>query len=278
MDGLLTPLKTTLIANNRRVEDHLIPVDPIQKHHVSLDHNIKSSEDVLGLLQSRPSLELLAKALHWLDPSRNRDDAFNIKIPNPQIAPIIFVLIEEIIPNYWRVLKEGKGQLRKIVIRCLTSVAGLGAITARLRVLLDVDKEGENQTNIKGDGKNLWTEDLIDVLQNILKKDTFVAGVWEDTSSMVSHAPQKALMWKELISFIAAGRILSLAGEADHLLHKSSKNIETRSWLADGNQYAAWLGRNIAHLISTVDSSDTETQKALAQMLEKGVKLGYTGE
>ena len=278
MDKLLIPLKTTTTAHAQDGGDYLTPIDTKQNHRTTSDHILNTPEDALEALKSKPDLDLFTKVLVWLDPDQKRNDSFNIKVPSPKVAPIIFILIEEIIPNYWRVLKEGHYRLKKLILRCLSSIAGLGAITARLRVLLDLKDNAQQDVESTGNGKSLMIEDMLDILQNILKKDVFIAKMWEDISSLIFSVPQRTLMWKELISSIAEGRILSLSGEADQILNKSNATIKDRVWLADGNQYAAWLGRDIDYMIKTLKPHDNEAQKALTRLLEKALKLGYTGE
>lgn len=277
MNGLLTPLKTIKTADVQGTDDHLVPIVSTEKLPANRDHALQSPEDALEALKSKPDLDLLTRVLLWLDPARERDDHFTIKVPSPKAAPIIFVLVEDIILNYWRVLKEDQDKPKKLLVRCLSSIAGLGAISARLRALLDL-KDAHNHSKSQESGKNLFIEDLLDVLQNILKKDIFVAMMWKEISSLVTNMPQRFLMWKELVSFIAAGRILSLAGEADHVLNESSSSIRGQSWLGDGNQYATWLGRNIVHMIAALEKQDIEAQKALVQLVGKALTLGYTGE
>ncbi len=278
MDGLLTPLKTIKTADIQSIDDQLLHIAPGHKSHKITDHVLQSPEDALEVLKSKPDLDLLIKVLLWLDPARESSDQFVIKVPGPKTAPIVFILVEEIIPNYWRVLNEGQKIPLKLIIRCLSSVAGLGAISSRLRVLLDIKEDAQNHSKNQEFGKSLLIEDLLDVLQKIVKKDAFVLKMWKDIGAMVSNVPQRALMWKELISFVAAGRILSLAGEADHILNKSSLSIKAQSWLGDGNQYAAWLGRNIAYMMAVLDKKDTKARRALAQLVCKALTLGYTGE
>ncbi len=278
MNGLLTPLKTIKTADVQVTDDHLVPLVSAQKLHAIRDHTLQSPEDALEALKSKPDLDLLARVLLWLDPARERNDHFTIKVPSPKAAPIVSVLVEEIIPNYWRVLREDQDKPRKLLIRCLSSVAGLGAISARLRALLNLKEDARNRNRSQEFSKNQLVEDILDVLQNILKKDAFVARMWKEISSLVPNIPQRSLIWKELVSFVAAGRILSLASEADHMLNESSPSIKDQSWLGDGSQYATWLGRNIAYMTAALEEEDAEAQKALVRLVGQALTLGYTGE
>lgn len=282
MNELLNPVRITTIGNIQRADDQLVAIPAETKRQEHGKNILRTPEDALENLKSKPDLDLLTKALQWLDPARTRNDQFNIKAPGPQAAPILFVLVENIVPNYWTVLNDerslGQNKQSKLIVRCLSSIAGIGALAARLRVLLDVKHGTPNPSQVEGKEKNPQIEDLLDVLQSVLQKDTFLLRVWRDIKSFVANISQRSLMWKELISSVAASRILSLAGEADHILNKSSPSIKDRNWLGDGSQYAAWLGRNIAHMTTTLESDDIEAQKALGRLLDKALKLGHIGE
>ena len=282
MNELLNPVRITTTGDIQRADDQLIAIPSEQKRQARGENVLKTPEDALETLKSKPDLDLLTKALQWLDPARTRNDQFNIKVPGPKAAPILFVLVEYTIPDYWTLLKDersiGQNEQSKLIVRCLSSVAGIGAIAARLRVLLDVKHGTPNLSQVEGKEDNPLIRELLDVLQSVLQKDTFLLKIWKDIKSLVADISQQNLLWKELISLVAASRILSLAGEADHILNKSSSSIKDRSWLGDGSQYAAWLGRNVAHMTTTLELDDIEAQKVLGRLLDKALKLGYIGE
>ena len=282
MDDLLSPVKITTTGDIRRADDQIVVIASRQEPHTNSQYPFHSPEDALAALKSKPDFDLLTGVLQWLDPARIRDDHFNVKVPGPKVSQILFVLVEEIIPNYWRVLKDGgssnKDKQVKLIVRCLSSIAGIGVIIARLRVLLDLKDEAPNQSKNKGMGKNPLIEDMLDVLQSVVHRDSFLSRTWKDLSSLVTNSSQRNLMWKELISSVAGGRVLSIAGEADHKLNESDSNVKDRSWLGDGNQYSTWLGRNVAYMITLLDQDNVEAQRPLARLLEKALKLGYTGE
>ena len=282
MNDLLTPIKITTIGDVERADDQQFAVTSTQKSRTKEERYLNSPQDALEVLKSKPDLDQLTRVLQRLDPARTRNDDFNIKVPGPKASPILYILVEEIIPSYWRVLKEGpssnQSQQIKLIVRCLGSVAGIGVIITRLRVLLDSKDETPKEIKSEGVGNNPVVEDMLDVLQSVLCKNSFLLRTWEDIVSLVTNHSQRNLMWKELTSFVAGGRILSSASEADHKLNESSSSIRDRSWLGDGAQYASWLGKNIAYMITTPDQDNGEVQKALARVLERALKLGYTGE
>ena len=282
MDDFLTPVKITATSDIQCVDDQLVAISSKQKSHTCGEHRLNSPEDALAALKSKPDVDLLTKVLQWLNPARIRDDHFNVKVPGPKASRILLVLVEEIIPNYWRVLKDGrfsnKDMQIKLIVRCLSSIAGIGVIITRLRGLLDSKDEAPNQSKNEEMGNNPLIEDMLDVLQSIIHRDSFLSKTWQDLSSLVMNSSQRSLMWKELISCVAGGRVLSIVGEADHKLNENDSSIKDRSWLGDGSQYSAWLGRNIAYMVTVLDQDHVEAQKSIARLLEKALKLGYTGE
>jgi telomere length regulation protein len=87
---------------------------------------------------------------------------------------------------------------------------------------------------------------------------------------------QKQVAWKELLSLIAASRVLSTAAEALSLASESE--FRRLSWLGNGSQYASWLGANICHMTSKLAATGQEEQwRALASLIGRALSLGYTG-
>lgn len=282
MEQLLTPVRTTATSHLELAENQLVPVSSSSKPQINLEHDLKTPQGVLEALHSSPDHRLLTRSLRWLDATVGQQHGFNIKVPGPKAAEIIFTLVGDTIPNYWRVLKTdrstGESKQQKLITRCLSSVAGIGAIMTRLRVLLDPKEETQDRNVAREDKNCTLIEDLIDVLENILIKDIFIMSIWKDVNSSILSIPQRVLLWKDFVQAVVAGRLLSLAAEADHALNRSSLRIQEGSWLANGSQYCNWLGKNIAYMVTAIEDNEQEAQKAVAQVLGKALKLGHNGE
>lgn len=283
MEALLSPLKTTIISEADQPEPNLVTVNT-ERSSTSVQQNfiIQSSEDALEALKSKPDSELLTRALRWLDPSAANIERFNIKIPGPKAAQIIFVLVAEIVPDYWRSL-NGKVtsvqfKQKKALLRCLCNVASIGAITARLRVFLDLkdDPQRDGQSSMSVNSQGL--EDLLSVLESFLDGNAFVSSIWIDINSFITNTSQRALLWKEFVAILAGGRLLSHAAEAFHFINKSSPDASEGRWLGNGSQYCSWLGENIAHVLTSSQKDRAEDWKALALLVNRALKLGYTGK
>ena len=276
METLLTPAKSSTLAA-RDNEDLLVPASSGSKG--GCDTELKALEDAVTVLKSEPSLETLNNTLCWLESHFVKDDVSNVKVPGSKPAQVVFVLINCILPTYWTVLNDARDpthvKVRNTLIRCLSTVTGIGATVNRLHVLL---RNRQTPTRPKQDGEAGELAVLNSFLQKLLKRTAFIHDLWHDLISFVSASSKRLLLWKEAVSLIAAGKILSLAAQADDFIKDSTSVVHEGSWLADGQRYAVWLGSNIEYMMRHVDVANMESRKAISQLLSKALVLGYTGE
>ena len=275
MADLLTALQTRTRVQVDRAEDQLVPVQTQITKNPFLA--IESPEDALQALKSKPDHIALSRALRWLNRTASHDDEFNIKKPGPKAAQIIFTLVSDIVPDYWEILSDESGQEKSSLVQCLRSVAGIGAITSRLRLHLTLLKDSQKPAQVIVVSKTQPVEILLNVLEAVLAKEDFIAAIWHDIEGCNLSSSQKSLQWKEFSSLVASGKVLSIASEMNIALGDLSSSIKEWSWVGDGRQYAAWLGRCMQYAIEGVKDGDSEGQKALSQFLSKGLALGYTG-
>ena len=275
MPDLLTPLHTRTKIETDREEVHLVRVEPQQSKRPAFA--INNAQNALEALRSKPDYETLSSALLWLSRTVARNDEFNIKKPSPKAAEIIFTLVHDIVPDYWETLSSQGGKETDLLVQCMSSVAGIGAITSRLRLLLNLLKNTQKPAQVTNASKTQPVEILLSILETILAKEDFSLAIWYDIEGFDLTSSQKSLQWKELVSLVASGKVLSIASEANLALIDSSPHIKGSSWVGDGSQYAAWLGRCMRYAVKAVKEYDVEIQKALSQLLSKGMSLGYTG-
>ena len=282
MEGLLTPLKTTLISDPAQNEENLVPIVSRLAETTSLENSTLSTpEDALEALKSKPNFTLLNHVLRWLDPAKVKTNDFNIKIPGPKATQIIYVLVADTVLDYWGVLNEENSpslKQKSLLLRCLRSVSGIGAILARLRVFLDLEEDPQKGQAFSANGKAKVVRDLLSVLEDILKGSGFVSCIRIDIDSLILGTLQRTLLWKDFITTIASGRLLSLAAEADQVIRKSSLIVRDGSWLGDGIQYSSWLGANVAYILLHSEIERPEDWKALAQLVNRALTIGYIGE
>ena len=275
MSDLLTPLQTRSRLEVNRAQDQLVPIEAQQTKTPVFA--IKSPEDALDALKSKPDYATLTRALRWLNLTATKADGFNIKKPGPKAAQIIFTLVNDIVPDYWDALSSDNGEEKTLLIQCISSVTGVGALTSRLRFSLGLLKDIPKPTQVNSTSRTQSVESVLMVLETVLEREDFITTVWHDISDLDLHLSQKSMQWKEFVSLVASGKVLSVASEANRTLSDMNANIRAGSWVGIGSQYAAWLGRCIQHTIKAVKDDDVEGQKALSQLLSKGLCLGYTG-
>ncbi|PGH17897.1 hypothetical protein AJ79_00796 [Helicocarpus griseus UAMH5409] len=286
MDGLLTAVKT--VGNRQELpvstpsqrRERSSPARGVQE--VAAQSKINSPEDALQVLQSSPDKARVAQVLDFLDPARATQDGFNITIPSATAAQILHSLITTIIPDHWNSLRSvndteslpegGHIKPRAALLRCLSSVAGIGALVAQLRALLANQSSAKSE---KRSGNQLVIQDLIAVLSSVLKPHTLLFDLYVTASKHVEQPAQRQIMWKELISLLAAGKVLSVASEGFFTI-KDLAVPRSIQWVGDGSLYASWIGRCIHHMASTIQVKDSNAWNCLAQFTARSLSLGYT--
>lgn len=279
MEDLLTPLTTTIITRKEKSpEPHLIEVGQAQQNSGLSHGTIDSKEDALKALQSKPSLDLLIRVLQFLDLSTTKSDGFNIKSPSPAAAQLVFVLVSGIVPDYWPLLSDPSHiKERHLLLRCLKSVSGIGAIIAHLRLCLDARAGPKVDENFERSGTPRTIRDLLNLLEALIHKNDLVSTIWNDVVPFNSKTSQRNL-WKEFVSIVGGGRILSLAAETYQVLREQGSDIEDTTWLSSGDEYLRWIGRNVIHMLTDSKAEEPGNLRPLAPLLGKSLSLGYSGE
>lgn len=267
MDDFLTPVSTKV----KRSPD----IKPsLQEGQISqpaaTGSEIHSPDEALRALKEQPDLGTVSSVLRYLAAEADKKDGFSLMTIDPRCGNIAYQLVNTTIPDYWRVIGSTGLQARQLV-RCLRNPCGIGTIVTRLRALMADCRQKKPVGNTSDPSFNL--EDSLGVLDVVLRGDRCVTQTWTDVQSHAKNATQGQMIWKDFIMHIASGRILSLAAEAEDVL-KERKSSHPTSWLANGNEYASWLGRNIAGLLRETKEPAT----AAIDICVKSLTLGYTGE
>ena len=244
--------------------------------------DVKSPDDALSALTSKPTFENLARTLKWLLSTSTSENDFNILKPSPKAAQIVFSLVDQAIPDYWPLLQDQRSikspKARTHLLKCLSSTTGSGAIVSRLRSLLDEFKN-RRQNGKDAVASGLPLETLVEVLEAILQSDHFLEGLLK--SMRAFYDPQtvrSSLLWREAVSLFGSGRLLTLVAEVNLALNEVSKDVRDGSWIGRGDQYAAWLGRNLSLIIEGLGRDEVLQVDHEAQLMSKALSLGYTGE
>lgn len=279
MDGLLVPLQS---ESKLQVKEDLLRVTaPQTQNHEKGYVSINSPEDALEALRSKPDLTLLAKILRWLTIDSDKEHIFTFKRPSSKTVQILYALVNDIVPDYWQLLNAegtfGHPKEKRMLVTCLRSVAGIGAVISCLRRLITQLKDSPSQTKIPLAARAQPMYDLLEMLEVVLNGENSIWSIWRDIDTCTEVSSQKALQWKELLSLLASGRLLSITSEAIRSLNDTNLTIQDSSWVGDGIRYSSWLGSNVQFMNKELPANDIEGRKALSQLFSKALNLGYKG-
>jgi len=284
MDGLLTAISTTR-TNGKENENGLVQELRVETKKETPKFNGQakppsSPEDALDVLRHQPDYDLLLATLRFLVPQDQPDAAvFSIKRPSPLSAQLVQVLVSEIVPNYWTLLKEGSHGIKKpdlqLLLSCIRSITGINAVLVRLRALIQEAKSEAGKTKRPDIPLNLSI--LVDLLSRILEGDDCVLEIWRSTTTALDSPAKLKTLAHEIVAMFGSGRIVSLAAEADeHSKSSQTGRISEIVWPAGGLRYTDWLGRNIAKWLQS--ETTPEQTKLCSDLFSKAMRLGHSGK
>ena len=281
MDELLT------VSSTRRLkEDDLQSASAPQLAPTIVKNadNLDSPDDALEVLRSKPSLAEFAKCLQWLQQRTLLPNDFNVKVPGPKASQLVFALANDVLAHFWPVLRDDPDvdgiKPRNGLIACLSSIAGIGALASRLRILTRSLKDGTKRGSSihKRPAESFHLSETLDFLQALLDGSNFVSGLLKDVENGVSKPVQRDVTWKEVISWLATGKLVEVASEASSVNSWATLDEQDGLWICDGSNYANWLGRNITASAIKMGASEQEMSKKLVLLFSKSLSLGYTGK
>jgi telomere length regulation protein len=242
-----------------------------------------SPEEALEILRNEPSYESLVSVVRWLTRERSKQGAFNVGRPSPAGSQIIQVLVTDIAPSYWDVLREDaseeshgkKSTTLQLLLGCLRNIPGINAALLRLRALTH---------EAKTEKKDVRRPDLIinlritlELLKGILDGTDAVERIWRASNFGTDNPSQRRPLEQEFVTLLGSGRLVSWPAEADEALRLNSNTKRgcDSCWMSDGTEYARWVGRNVASWIAR--SPSPEDARLCSQLLARSLRLGYTG-
>ncbi|KAK8088968.1 hypothetical protein PG997_003929 [Apiospora hydei] len=277
MEELLTPISQTYRSSNQAGGD-LLSLANTTKAPAEPQPGFQGStpEQALEALKGQPGYDDLLQILKWLRDGTRGTHPFDIRKPNPQSAQIVHVLVTEIVPNYWTLLKESSSSQKKsqpvdLLLAGLQSIGGLNAALTYIRALLL-----EARKDPKGLKHSPATPNLVsalDLVACILKHNTHIQSIWHAVSSTEDNAGKIRALGQDFVSSIAGGKVVSLAAEAEDVLHQAGM-LEEPSWVANSKLYAEWLGNNLVDWARSNPSSGD--LKICADLTGRGLKLGHS--
>jgi telomere length regulation protein len=266
MDGLLSEVRTTKTAPKKAVITEVKPKD--EQPRLS----IKSLEDVLDVLRNEPDFRSFRAVITHLEDSDDLSKV--IKQPSAKTTQILAVLVNDVLPNYWIQLNEDEGLLLANVVALTKSVPALGALVNRLRVLSSETKAGPTVT--KSSFLEARVRCAIELLERLLDGDGFLSQIWVDIMDSDATEMQKTLLFREISSLIASGKVITSVSQAEDVIKSTTKH-EIQSWLGDGKTYTTWLATNLAHTALKLHKRKLPLEKDYIQLFAKALSIGYLG-
>lgn len=228
-------------------------------------------DNVIDTLKSQPDLGALLQVIVKLPLCSITNDGFCTSVPSPKTAALNSLLVQEILPNFWKSLEEKE---RKVLCKCFRTLSGIGAVIARLGELSSQSKSQKLPGH--GVGRAGHINDTLEVLEGTLKGENLLLSVWNSTSSPDIPKNQRDSIWKEFTLLVASGKIISSSAQAEDSM-KSFGKSEKSFWMAHGERYAKWLGENLVCLLAKRDGEESACIAA-SKLLSRAMSLGYTGK
>lgn len=273
MDELLSPVHRAYAKSSGTDEPILQEIQPSTSTVTTTSRSPTSSvDDAIDVLKSEPEYDTLISTLRLLVRGGQKLGGFSIAASGPEAAKVIHILITEIVPNYWTLLKESSADDGNrdldLLLESLRNLAGINAIILRLRTLTQEVKGEASGTKLNDVRLNLTI--VLDLLCEVLDGDDRIAQIWASISSN-TDALRRRILAREFINVLGSGRIISLSAEGEAV---ASQVVEgSKCWTADGSEYTRWLTRNIVTWPHTSQQSDDTKLKA--GLFSKAMHLGY---
>lgn len=270
MGDFLTAVSTVSLKSkqntNKLIIEEIVPERPKPR---TVRKSPASADEALNTLRSSPDEDALHDLLFFLKQPSQQSAGFDIKVPTPSSAKVVNGLINITLPDFWGT----DDQTNVLILDCLRSVAGIGAILAKLR--LSVSKYQSARRGVQGSETTQPLSDLISVLSQLLCSDNLAENVYDDINRLVESQARRTLLWKEFLTLVGTGKIIASAAEAEDTVKSAGGQLEP-SWLSNGSRYSAWLGRNVCTMLRKT-AIDMDTCKAAAQLCGKALGIGYPG-
>ncbi|QDS68262.1 hypothetical protein FKW77_010626 [Venturia effusa] len=265
MDELFRPVQTRIAI----VEETKDKPDESSK----VTKRIESPDDALQTLRESPSWTQVQEVLIFL--TRAPHGSFNIKQPGALAGQIIQALITQTLPDFWAVLRKEKApsSAKSMLAAALLSVSGLGAMVSRLKVLTVACNSAAMPGRSSVSPSQLRS--VLEIFEEILRAENMFTSVWTDCVLLSESSLQRTVLWKEFISLVASGKLVSSFAEAEHVLIKFGEKHKP-SWVSRGIEYTRWLAQNISHMVKMVNINDLEILSASKMVFSKALTLGYS--
>lgn len=226
--------------------------------------SIDRPEDALQLLRSEPDTESLLSTLERVSTVDGFKDTFDIRCPSPLAAQIINTIVSSIIPTFWSALEK---QDRRLITACISNVAGLNSVIAKIQLLISQSKSSKAQDHAQ------TLQDVFDVANELFQDDHLASTIWTGLQQSAGEKTKRELAWKEASNLLGSGKVANILTEAEDIL-RSNGGRASKSSVANSHKYATWLGSNIAQILTTRSEAPQEIHTGVAALLSRALSLG----
>jgi hypothetical protein len=218
-----------------------------------MDTSEEDLEASVQVLTSQPSEEKLVQVLRQFQISSSS--------PTSSVASVIFALVNTTLPELWRSLHANiavSKETVRLIIECLSSVAGVNALLMRLDQLQA--QRQQTSTTLEP-----LLEDVLQVLSLILEGERF--NPVEVIELCRRDNAKGKMMFNEYVALVGGSKILNIVS-------KAAVDLDTAQnfWIVDGKRYSKWFGERIG--LSIIRPSDGPE---VAVLIGKALSIGYPG-
>jgi telomere length regulation protein len=249
---------------SKRVVDTTSPTPFPSKSAEIPPSSIDRPEDALQLLRSEPDTDSLLSTLKRVSSIDGFKDAFDIRRPSPLAAQIINTIVSSITPNFWSALEK---QDRRLITTCISNVAGLNSVMAKIQLLISQSKSSKAQDYAQ------TLEDLFSVADDLFQGDHLACMVWTGLQESTVDKTKRDLAWKECSNLLGSGKVSNVMAEAEDILRSGGSKV-SKSPVANSHVYAILLGSTIAQILITGNETHEEVQTHVAVLLSRALGLG----
>ncbi|KAI9890776.1 MAG: telomere binding protein [Vezdaea aestivalis] len=257
MDGLLA-IRTEK-KDAEEPEPGITEVVKKQAHKQKSTSLPTTPSELASFLKSQPDHEAFYSVLEILTGNDTVLGSGFVRSSTPQAAQVVHALVAVSIPDFWTVLNEGHPDNKIRLIQCLTSVAGLGAILARLQALVSTFKRGDHQ--VLG-----LIQELLNVLSTILLSDDFLSHLLSNLE-LVPFGPRRKALENQTIATLCSGKLLSTCAEAETVVEKASP-------IGDGMLFCGFIGFQVA-MQANENAKTAIAFPILSKLFVRALGLGY---
>lgn len=269
MGDFLTAVSTVSLRSRPAAKNLIVEKSVPESSQPRIRNSPTSAEEVLQILRSSPDADAIEDLLLFLNQPSQKSAGFDIKTPTPSSAKVVNELINTTLTDFW----DSSDQTNRSILDCLRSVAGIGAVLAKLRIL--VSQHESTRQGVKKSDTTRPLSDLISVFSQLLNSNDLAQTIYADIDRLVDSQAKRTLLWKEYLALVGTGKIIASVAQAEDTV-KSAGGQNNPSWLSDGSKYSAWMGRNVSNMIHQA-GNNIKACKATAQLCGKALGIGYPG-